>query len=218
MSPITIIDESGAPVDLTQIPAWDGEGGGIQPPGWYSFEITDVALEQSSKGNPQLVLTLTVLSGDDTQDNNGRTTKHWVALTAKAAGRFVNMCNAVGLAVSPAPDEQDFIGRQFRAEVFENHYKETDPVQGDIDKVSYKIRKEMPIDNGEAPAAAPEAAAAPAQAAPPPAAPAQAAPAQAASVQQKPAPARPAQPAQPRVAGAVQARPGQRLPSPSARK
>lgn len=209
MAIVQIIGASGQAVDMSNVRAWDGESGGIQPPGWYDFTIDEVVQEASSQGNPQLVLSLTVLNGLETEINNGRQTKHWISLTEKAAGRLKNFLDAVGLVVGAEGfDDQDLVGRSFRAEVFESMYTKEDAVNGPTEKTSYKIRKEMsiPAAEGDVPAAAAAPSAPPAQA------PAQAAPAQ------RTAPPKANPPTQQRPPVVQQPRPGQRLPTPGVRK
>lgn len=203
MAIVTVVDENNQPIDLNAAQAWDGESSMV-PPGIYVFEIEGAAQEMSGAQppKPQLVLDLIVVAAEGTEQYNGSKMKHWVSLTAKAAGRLKNLLDAVGLVPgADGFDDQDLIGRQFEAEVFENEYKVMDPVNGEVTKKSTKIRKELPV-GGVAASTAP---AAPAPAAAPAAAPA---PAPAAAPARTAAPARPAAPAKP---------PTRPLPTPGSR-
>jgi len=201
MARVTILGPDNQPVDWSTVAAWDGEGGGRLTPGNYLFEVAGVAQEPASTGNLQLVIDLMVVQGLETEVHNGASTKHWLSLTPKAAGRVKQFLDAIG--VVPDADgtfeDQEFISRQFMAEVFEDEYNKVDPLTGQSTvKKTSKIRKEMPVE-GAAPAAAPTPAPAPA---PRPAAPARA--------------TAPALPAGPRVAS-LPPRPGVRLPVPAKR-
>lgn len=196
MAIVSVINPDGTPVDFSQVTPWDGESGSLTP-GNYIFEVTEVAQEMSSNNKPQLVLHLVVINGD-TQIHNGQNTMHWISLTAKAAGRYVNFLQAIGIDFMGPVDDQDFLGRQFQGEVFEQPYTVIDPIKGPIVKTRNKIRKETPIEGAAA------------QAAPAPAPPPATAPARVV------APAR-ALPPQARGA-AVLPRPGQRVPMPGTRK
>ena len=121
MAIVSIIGSDGAPMNLGEVQAWNGVGGGLTP-GNYIFEVEEVIQEAAkSSGNLQLVVTLRVLNGD-TEVHNGQTTKHWLSLTPKAAGRLKAFMDAVGLAPGAdgtSFDDQELVGRQFMAEVFE---------------------------------------------------------------------------------------------------
>jgi len=204
MARVTIVGEDGQPFDLSQAQPWDGESNGV-PPGTYIFDIAGAAQEMSNNGKPQLVLDLIVVAGDGTEAYNGAKQKHWVPLTAKAAGRLKNLLDAVGLAVGPEGfDDQDLLGRQFQADVVEEQYEEMSPT-GPVPKTSRKIKHEVPVAGSETPAQASTSTAAPA----PAPAPAAAAPAQPARPATPPAkPAAPVAAAAPRVKSTLP-RPGQ---------
>jgi hypothetical protein len=200
MAIVSIQNADGTPFNLAEADAWDGEGGNFPIPGNYIFEITAAVQENSSQGKPQLMLDLVVVQGETTETENGKTMKHWVSLTAKAAGRLKNLLDACGIVPAPEGfDDQELPGKQFWAEVFEDEYMQTTPM-GPVPKKSTKIRKEIAVE-GAVTQASPRAAAP----APKPAPAAAAAPARAAA---------PKLPAGPRVATSLPA-PGQRLPMPT---
>jgi hypothetical protein len=197
MAQVQILDENNNPVDLATVAAWNGESSMVSP-GQYYFQVMEVVQEASSKGNPQLVISLQVIGGVESEAHNGAKMKHWISLTLKAAGRLVNFCNACGVVLGAGGfDDQDLVDKQLMAEVYEDTYtKQT--AAGPVEKTSTKIRNEEPIP-GAAPAAAPVALSAPT---PQPAAVA------------PPAARQPALPPGPRVAVALP-RPGQRIPLPA---
>jgi len=206
MARVQVFDEQGALIDLRGVAPWDGEGFSVAP-GEYVFEVEEATQEQSSKDKPQLALGLRIVSGLATEVHNDQKMKHWISLTGKAAPRLRNFLNAVGIEADADGgfDDQDLIGRQFQAEVFESEYqKGTDPVTGAPNmKTSSKIRKERLVEG--------EAGASQAPAAPP-------APLPRAAAPQRPAPP-PARAQRPlptaRVASPL-LRPGQRAPLPGA--
>ena len=96
MAIVTVLDENGQPMDLSNVQAWDGESS-LVPPGNYTFEVAGVTQEQSNNGKPQLALDLTVVAAEGTEQYNGSKMKHWISLTAAAAGRLKNFLDAVGI-------------------------------------------------------------------------------------------------------------------------
>ncbi len=205
MARVQVFDENGAPVDLNQVQPWDGEGFSITP-GDYSFIVTKAAREMSRQQKPQLALELEVLSGAATEAHNGAAMHHWISLTSKAASRLRGFMDAVGLEADADGgfDDQDCVGRQFTAEVYEDQYqKGVSPETGQpIMKTSSKIRKERPMEGAQEPAT-------PQPAAPQPAA-------LTASVR-LPAPSKPTAPMLPRVASTLP-RAGQRIPLPTVKR
>jgi hypothetical protein len=151
MARVQIVDENHAPINLAEVSAWDGEFQGLTPNQDYLLQIEEVAQEASkSKGTPQLVVKCTVLQGVETETHNGSKQTHWVPLTAKAAGRlkcFLDACLLVPDA-DGGFDDQDLVGRCFVAEAFDQEYKKTDPLLGEIVKTSTKFRKERPYTEG----------------------------------------------------------------------
>lgn len=209
MARVQVLDEQGAPFDLNQATAWDGEGFSMTP-GDYVFAIESVTQGMSSNSKPQLELQLVVVQGLATEAHNEQKMKHWVSLTKAAASRLRCLLDAAGVAPDAEGgfDDADLVGRQFIAEVYEDEYEKGVNLDGTPKvKKSTKIRKERPVEGAEAAAAeaapAPTPAPAPAAAAKPAAAPA------ARAV----APAKPAAPALPRVASSLPA-PGTRVPVP----
>jgi hypothetical protein len=212
-----IIEESGQPMDLATVKAWDGEFQGLTP-GDYLFQVEEASQEASkTKGTPQLVVKCLVIQGFTTETHNGNKITHWVALTAKAAGRLKNFLDATGLVpdADGGFDDQDLVGRYFIAEAFDQEYTKVDGQGVETKTVSTKLKKERPYGEtaAEPPAAPPPAVQPapppPAQPAPPPPPPAQPAPPPA-------APTRAQAPQLPRAAVATHLlRPGQRLPVPN---
>lgn len=149
-------------VNLNEVKPWNGEAN-ILPPGDYIFEITDVEQKQSSKGNPQMELSLEVIAGVEpvTEQYNGAKSKHWLSLLPAAAGRVRNMIDACGirLAAKGTFDDQDLIGRQFAGTVVENVYQKMDAGTGATrDVVNTRIQNERSLSDADlaAPAPAPE--------------------------------------------------------------
>jgi len=150
MARVQIVDENQKPVNLAEVSAWDGEFQGLTP-GDYLFQIDEVTQEASkSKGTPRLVVKCTVLQGVETETHNGGKQTYWVPLTAKAAGRlkcFLDACLLIPDA-DGGFDDQDLVGRCFVAEAFDQEYKKTDPLLGEVTRTSTQFRKERPYTEG----------------------------------------------------------------------
>jgi hypothetical protein len=200
------MDEHGQPIDLRNVQAWDGEAFSMTP-GEYLFEVETATREQSSQQKPQLAFDLKVIQGLNTDVHNGGAMKHWISLAPKAAGRLVNFMNATGVVLDAEGgcDDQEFVGRRFIGEVYEDQYqKGINPENGEpIMKTSSKIRKERPEEGADTAAAtpAPQPNPAPALHAPP-----------VAPQAQRPGPALP------RLVNAPLPRPGTRAVIPGSRR
>jgi hypothetical protein len=199
-------------VNLNETAAWDGEQSTL-PPGEFMFEVIDCTIKPPKKDgqSPQLEFDLEVLAGVDTDQCNGQSKKHWLSLAPKAAGRVRNMLDACGVApdADGGFDSDDFKGKQFIAESYEETYDKPDLTTGETKPViNNRLRKERPVEAGwsgggeVAQPEQPEQPAKPAATAPVKRAPAQAAPAAAATTASTTA-----APTQPRVASSLPRRP-----------
>ena len=206
MARVQVFDENNVVVDLNSVQPWDGEGFAITP-GDYTFEVKTVLQTVSKQNKPQLKMELGVIAGEVTEAHNGATMRHWISLSPKAAPRLRAFMDAIGITADAEGgfDDQDFVGRQFIAEVYEDQYQKGVNLEtGEpIMKTTSKIRKERMLE-GSQQAGAPQ---------PTPAA--KAAPSPRPSLGTPPA--RPTVPMLPRVTGVIP-RPGQRVPLPGAKR
>lgn len=135
--------ELGADVDQDS-EGWDGSQMEFPSYGDHTFEIIAAEKEPSSKGTPMAKLSFEVVGGEEA----GRRINGWYPLTAKARGRIINVCNAVGVRL----DERGgfslgaLVGTRLMASVTENVYTKVNPVtQQKEEKVGPKVMFEKPL-------------------------------------------------------------------------
>lgn len=76
--------------DLSKTEAWSG-GFTLIPEGTYVVRVVDASEATSSAGNPQIVVDLEVLAGEQ----KGQSLKDWITVTAKSLGRVKGILAAL---------------------------------------------------------------------------------------------------------------------------
>jgi hypothetical protein len=119
---------------IATVQPWNGASVSIPPGEDYAFQIVEAKQEASSqKGTPQLRIDVVVLNDGDPR---GRKGVFWYALTEKAAGRLRSLFDAVGGVpldgTGSIANDQDFVNKQFVADVINDPYEKTNPATGQI--------------------------------------------------------------------------------------
>jgi hypothetical protein len=107
-------------VDLTNTPAFTGEGGApTVPAGEYVVDIIAFDEATSSTNNPMIEVKFAVAEGPHT----GAELRGWYSLQTQALGRIAMLGKAVGARMDKIRKE-DYMGGRFRATVVHNPGKQ----------------------------------------------------------------------------------------------
>lgn len=145
------------PVDLTDVPAWGGEGGDPAPAGDWQLDIVNVSNAPSSTNKPMLTLRFEIVAnGDGTEapeEARGKIAyNNYMLDNATGLGRVKQLMIAVGASMDKIRGSE-FMGQRIRATIVHNQGAAKVDQNGNTQppKIFANVTNEQPI---EAPVAA----------------------------------------------------------------